>query len=223
MILSINKGANKLSVQPVKLAVTLAAILAGVSVTACSDKPVAQHLPANSKVIALGDSLTYGYGASPNEAYPALLASMTGWRVLNAGVNGNTSADVLARTDTVVAQNPDLVLLGVGGNDVLRQISPVTTSANITATIGKFKAANIPVVLIAEPYFSSSILFGKASDNPIYKDIAKREKVSLYPKCWSEVISNDRLKSDQIHPNAAGYRYFAEGLYGYLQEEGWVR
>lgn len=215
---------NRLSLQPFTLAATFAAILAtGVGMIACSDEASGKRLPPNSKVIALGDSLTYGYSVSPDTAYPAVLAGMTGWQVINAGVNGNTSADVLARTDTIVAQNPDLVLLGVGGNDVLRQINPVTTSANIIATIGKFKAANIPVILIAEPYFSSSILFGKASDNPIYKDIAKREEIPLYPKRWSEVISNDRLKSDQIHANAAGYRYFAEGLYAYLQEEGWVR
>ena len=201
---------------------TLAAISMAtiIGTNGCSNQPSQALLPAGSKVVALGDSLTYGYGASPETAYPATLAQMTGWQVINAGVNGNTSADVLARSDTIITQNPDLVLFGVGGNDVLRQIQPATTAANITATIGKFKTANIPVVLIAEPYFSRSILFGKASDNPIYKDIAKRENIPLYAKRWSEVISNDRLKSDQIHPNTAGYRYFAEGLYAYLQDQG---
>lgn len=181
------------------------------------------YLLANSTVVALGDSLTYGYGASADNNYPSALSKMTGWSVINAGVNGNTSADVLARIDKVIALNPDLVIFGVGGNDVLRRVQSGTTAANITATVQRLKAANIEVILVAEPYFSASALFGRASDNPIYKQIAKSENVALYSKRWSEVISNDRLKSDQIHPNAAGYQYFAEGLYEYLQDEGWVR
>ena len=201
---------------------TLAAIGVFVimSTSGCSDTPNQIVLPADSKVIALGDSLTYGYGASPETAYPAVLAEMTRWSIINEGINGNTSADVLARTDQIISQNPDLVLLGVGGNDVLQRIHPETTRANITETIGKLKSANIPVVLIAQPHFSASALFGRASDNPIYEDIAKLENVPLYASGWSKVLSDDTLKSDQIHANSADYRNFAEGLYDYLQEEG---
>ena len=201
---------------------TLAAIgvFVVMSTSGCSDTPNQIILPADSKVIALGDSLTYGYGASPETAYPTVLAEMTRWSIINEGINGNTSADVLARTDQIISQNPDLVLLGVGGNDVLQRIRPETTRANLTATIGKLKSANIPVVLIAQPHFSASALFGRASDNPIYEDIAKLENVPLYASGWSKVLSDDTLKSDQIHANSAGYRDFAEGLYDYLQEEG---
>ncbi|MDE4454013.1 GDSL-type esterase/lipase family protein [Psychrobacter sp. DAB_AL62B] len=162
-------------------------------------------------------------GQSPETAYPAVLAEMTRWSIANEGVNGNTSADVLASTDQVISRNPNLVLLGVGGNDVLRRVQPKTTRANITATINKLKSADIPVVLIAQPHFSASSIFGKASDNPIYKDIAKSEDVPLYASGWSKVLSDESLKSDQIHANSAGYRNFAEGLYSYLQEEGVAR
>ena len=196
---------------------------AAVATSSCSREPSKEYLPADSTVVALGDSLTYGYGATPQTSYPAILGELTGWQVINAGVNGNTSADVLARSAAIIAQNPDLVLLGVGGNDVLRRTESMTTKANITATIATIKAANIPVVLIAEPHFSSSALFGRASDNPIYKEIATSEEIPLYSKGWSEVLSDDSLKSDQIHANAAGYRHFAQGLYGYLQDEGLAR
>ena len=196
---------------------------AAVATSSCSREQPKEYLPADSTVVALGDSLTYGYGATPQTSYPAILAELTGWQVINAGVNGNTSADVLARSAAIIAQNPDLVLLGVGGNDVLRRTESMTTKANITATIATIKAANIPVVLIAEPHFSSSALFGRASDNPIYKEIATSEEIPLYSKGWSEVLSDDSLKSDQIHANAAGYRHFAHGLYGYLQDEGLAR
>jgi len=122
-----------------------------------------------------------------------------------------------------VAQQPDVVLLGVSGNDVLRRIQPTTTTANITATLSKFKAADVPVVLIAQPYFSGSALFGKASDSPIYENIAESEAVPLYSNGWSKVLSDDDLKSDKIHANAAGYCHFTIGLHEYLQDKGWTR
>ena len=80
---------------------TLAAIgvFVVMSTSGCSDTPNQIILPADSKVIALGDSLTYGYGASPETAYPSVLAEMTRWSIINAGVNGDTSAAVLARID----------------------------------------------------------------------------------------------------------------------------
>lgn len=205
------------------LALVSVGLAASIGMTGCSSEPQQAVVPAGSTVVALGDSLTYGYGTSLETAYPMVLAELSKWRVINAGVNGDTSADVLARVDETVKQAPDLVLLGVGGNDVLQRLSPDTTRANITATIDTLKSANIDVVLIAEPYFSTSALFGKASDNPLYEDIADTKEVPLYSGGWSEILSDDTLKSDRIHANQAGYRQFAEGLYEYLQDEGMAR
>mgnify|MGYP003676350891 FL=1 len=193
-----------------------------ISVTGCGSEPQQDTLPAGSTVVALGDSLTYGYGANPKTAYPTVLAELSKWNVVNAGVNGDTSADVLTRVNEITEQNPDLVLLGVGGNDVLQRIAPDTTRANIVATIDTLQSNNIDVVLIAEPYLSTSALFGKASDNPLYEDIAEAEGIPLYSDGWSTVLSDEALKSDKIHANAAGYRQFAEGLHDYLKDEGWV-
>jgi lysophospholipase L1-like esterase len=193
-----------------------------ISMTGCGNEPTQTALPVGSTVIALGDSLTYGYGASTETAYPTVLAELSKWRVINAGINGDTSADVLTRVNEITEQNPDLVLLGVGGNDVLQRIAPDTTRANIIATIDTLQSKNIDVVLIAEPHLSTSALFGKASDNPIYEDIAEAEDIPLYSDGWSTILSDDALKSDRIHANAAGYRQFAEGLHEYLTEQGWV-
>ncbi len=195
---------------------------ATISVTGCGSEPTQTALPAGSTVVALGDSLTYGYGANDETAYPTVLAELSKWNVVNAGVNGDTSADVLTRVNEITEQNPDLVLLGVGGNDVLQRIAPDTTRANIIATIDTLQSKNIDVVLIVEPHLSTSALFGKASDNPLYKDIAEAEGIPQYSDGWSTVLSDDALKSDKIHANAAGYRQFAEGLHDYLKDEGWV-
>ncbi|MFI8554903.1 GDSL-type esterase/lipase family protein [Psychrobacter sp. NPDC077938] len=194
-----------------------------INVTGCGSEPTQTALPAGSTVVALGDSLTYGYGANDETAYPTVLAELSKWNVINAGVNGDTSEDVLTRVNEITEQNPDLVLLGVGGNDVLQRIAPDTTRANIIATIDTLQSNNIDVVLIAEPHLSTSALFGKASDNPLYEDIAEAEGIPLYSDGWSTVLSDEALKSDKIHANAAGYRQFAEGLHDYLKDEGWVR
>lgn len=211
-----------MSLNGIFLALASIGLAAAIGMTGCDSEPMQTALPAGSTVIALGDSLTYGYGANTETAYPTVLAELSKWRVINAGVNGDTSADVLTRVNEITEQNPDLVLLGVGGNDVLQRIAPDTTRANIIATIDTLQSKNIDVVLIAEPYLSTSTLFGKASDNPLYEDIAESEGIPLYSDGWSIVLSDDALKSDRIHANAAGYRQFAEGLHGYLKDEGWV-
>ncbi|WP_352257606.1 GDSL-type esterase/lipase family protein [Psychrobacter sp. TB55-MNA-CIBAN-0194] len=150
------------------LALASIGLAAAIGMTGCDSEPMQTALPTGSTVIALGDSLTYGYGANTETAYPTVLAELSKWRVINAGVNGDTSADVLTRVNEITEQNPDLVLLGVGGNDVLQRIAPDTTRANIIATIDTLQSKNIDVVLIAEPHLSTSALFGKASDNPLY-------------------------------------------------------
>ena len=205
------------------LALASMGLAVAIGMTGCGNEPTQTALPAGSTVVALGDSLTYGYGANTETAYPMVLAELSKWRVINAGVNGDTSADVLTRVNEITEQNPDLVLLGVGGNDVLQRIAPDTTRANIIATIDTLQSKNIDVVLIAEPYLSTSALFGKASDNPLYEAIAEAEGIPLYSDGWSTVLSDDALKSDKIHANAAGYRQFAEGLHEYLTDQGLAR
>lgn len=191
-------------------------------IVGCSSTTNHTKITTGSTVIALGDSLTFGYGASSETAYPVVLAKKTGWNIINEGINGDTSEGVLNRLDSIIEQKPKLVLLGIGGNDVLRRVSPSVTSDNITKIIQKLKKENIPVVLIAEPHFSASALFGKASDNPIYEKIAESEKVPVFLDGWSSILSDNSLKSDQIHANSQGYAKFAEMLYDFLKEQGFA-
>lgn len=203
-------------------ATAMTVCLAAAPLAACSDKPNYSKIAAGSTVIALGDSLTYGYGANTETAYPTILSNLTGWKVINAGVNGDTSAEALSRVDEVIAQNPKLVLLGIGGNDVLQRIAPSITKSNITQIIEQLQQNNIQVVLIAQPHFSVSALLGKASDNPVYDEIADEMSVPVFAGEWSRILSDDSLKSDQVHANAQGYQVFAEALYEYLQEIGYA-
>lgn len=189
---------------------------------ACDDSPKFTLLPKGTKVVALGDSLTFGYGVPNSQSYPTLLANKTGWHIINAGVNGDTTQNVFDRLASVIDQNPKLILLGVGGNDVLRRVHPENTKNNLMQIIQTLQVKQIAVILIAQPHLSASALFGKASDNPIYKEVADETGVPLFDKIWSKILSDDSLKSDQIHANGAGYAYFADELYKFLQQLGYV-
>ena len=181
-----------------------------------------QALPKGSAVLALGDSLTYGYGAAPTAAYPVQLATLTGWKVINGGVSGDTTADALARLPELMRQHPKLVIISIGGNDFLRKLPESTTHANIGKIIQTVQAANIPAVLVAIPHFTVGALFGKLSDHPLYHEIAEQYRIPLLSGAWSEILGDKDLKSDQIHANAEGYRKFAEVLKAFLEEQGLV-
>ena len=179
-----------------------------------------QALPKGSAVLALGDSLTYGYGAAPTAAYPVQLATLTGWKVINGGVSGDTTADALARLPELMRQHPKLVIISIGGNDFLRKLPESTTRANIGKIIQTVQAASIPAVLVAIPHFTVGALFGKLSDHPLYQEIAEQYQIPLLSGAWSEILGDKDLKSDQIHANAEGYRKFAELLKAFLEEQG---
>ena len=177
-------------------------------------------IAAGSTVLALGDSLTYGYGASPAESYPAQLQKLTGWDIINGGISGDTSAQALSRLPALLQRQPKLVLISIGGNDFLRKLPEAETRANIAEIIETVQKENIPAVLVGVPHLSVGALFGHLSDHPLYQELAEQYKIPLFEGAWSEILSDEKLKSDQIHANAAGYKVFAEKLEKFLQEEG---
>lgn len=197
-------------------------IATSVWLVACKTQVKFGKLSQGAKVVALGDSLTFGYGADVGRDYPSVLSKLTGWDIDNMGVNGDTSENVLQRIEAVLIKEPKLVLLGVGGNDVLRKVLPTYTKANLSSIIKVLQDANIGVVLIAQPHLSVSALFGKASDNPVYQKLGKQLSVPVFDDAWSNILSNDSLKSDQIHANNEGYEKFAQQLFVFLQKIGYA-
>ena len=200
-------------------------LLTAALLTACGKKaPKHSALPRGSAVLALGDSLTYGYGANPTESYPARLAELTGWTVTNGGVSGDTSAQALARLPELLREHtPRLVIISIGGNDFLRRQPENETRTNIRAIIQACKAAGAKTLLVGVPGVGVGAALGYPGDHPLYADLAKAENVPYYANGWSQILGKDALKSDQIHPNAAGYAEFARGLTAYLKENGWLR
>lgn len=164
-------------------------------------------------VVAFGDSLYAGYGVAPNESFPAeLQAALTKAgvpaTVRNAGVSGDTTAAGRARlTYTLdgLPRKPDLVLLGLGGNDMLRGLAPEQTDANLRAMLDELKRRDIPVILtgmVAAPNLGRD--YGDAF-NAIYPALAKAYGVGLYPFFLDGVVTDQRLMlPDRIHPNPQG-------------------
>lgn len=175
---------------------------------------------AAATVLALGDSLTYGTGADEATAYPAVLARLTGWRVVNAGVPGDTSAQALARLPALLDEHrPALVLVGIGGNDLLRRADPAALRDNVRRIAETSRAAGAQVVLIAMPEPSlGAAAIARLGDHPLYAEISGQLNVPLHAEGWAAVLSDAKLRSDRIHANAAGYERFAHGLLESLRE-----
>ncbi|RYF18065.1 MAG: arylesterase [Comamonadaceae bacterium] len=201
----------------------LAAACAAAALAACGrESPRLAALPAGSPVLALGDSITFGTGAAREASYPAVLAQVTGWNVVNAGVPGDTSAGALARLPALMEEHrPQLVLVSIGGNDFLRRLPPADTRANIRAICQQAAAAGAQVVLVGVPEATALAAVTRLlSDHALYEDIAGELKLPLHAGGWSEVLGDPALKSDAIHGNARGYEVFARGLAERLRELG---
>ncbi|WP_331028046.1 arylesterase [Sphingomonas sp.] len=164
-------------------------------------------------VVAFGDSLYAGYGVLPQESFPArlekaLVARGVAARVRNAGVSGDTSSAGLRRlafTLDGLDRKPDLVMVNLGGNDMLRGIDPGETRANLTAICEELKRRGIPILLtgmIAAPNMGRDYA---ERFNPIYPELAKRYDAALYPFFLDGVVTDQKLMlPDRIHPNPAG-------------------
>jgi len=182
---------------------------------ACSKRSVrGQVVHAGAMVLALGDSLTFGSGATPDTSYPAALASLTGWRVVNAGVPGDTSAQALQRLPSLLQEHqPVLVLVSIGGNDLLRRLPEADTRANVQRICELARGAGAQVLLLAVPRPSvAAAITGSLSDHPMYAELADALHVPLQAHGWSAVLADESLRADQIHANARGYAQVARNV-----------
>jgi lysophospholipase L1-like esterase len=195
-----------------------------VLIAACTAKTKEQALPAGTQVLALGDSLTRGAGVTLEEAWPNLLARKTGWVVVNGGVNGDTSEQALRRLPGLLdQQNPVLVLVTLGGNDMLRHIPEQQTIANLERVLTLIKAHGAKPVLLATPSPSPMrAVFQNLSAPDFYRKIAEAQHVPMIGDAIADVLSDPKLKGDALHPNAEGHARLAEKIYKELQLIGYA-
>jgi acyl-CoA thioesterase-1 len=184
-----------------------------------------QKFPENEGIIvAVGDSLTEGLGVAEEFAYPALLEKKLQsegyqYRVINAGVSGETSSGTLARINWILKSKPDIVILVIGANDGFRGIDPELIKTNILTMVRTLKEKNVTVLLggmqmarnLGEEYISA---FEKN-----YSLVAQEENVGLIPFFLTGVAANPDLnQADGIHPTAEGYRVIVDHIYPHVVE-----
>ena len=175
-------------------------------------------------IIAVGDSLTAGYGVAPEENYPALLERklrLAGYdyRVINAGINGEKSGEALARIDSIIAQKPKIVILQTGANDGLRGLPPEEMKRNIQAIVRALVGHGVAVVLAGMRNLKKrkgdfDQLFAR-----VYSDVAREEGVILVPSFLEGVAGDPALnRADGIHPTAEGYRIVVATVFPHVVE-----
>jgi len=176
-------------------------------------------LNPQDKILAFGDSITYGYGASSDESYPSVLSSLTGHKVINAGVNGETSQEGLVRLPKLLEDDSiKLILLCFGGNDILQRKSMSKLKNNLKMMVQMAEKKNIAIILISVPNIG---LFGLSSLK-LYEEVANEEDIFIINGMLAEILSDPSLKSDQIHPNALGYEAIAKKIYEKIKEGGFL-
>lgn len=198
------------------LVLLLLAIIAGDSQVACSDDVKLPRLANNAVILAFGDSLTYGTGAEQTESYPAVLEQLIGRRVVNAGIPGEETGEGLSRLARVLQkEKPALMIICHGGNDLLRLLNQQQAANNLRDMIRLAQKQGVAVVLISVPTPDMFL-----SPTHMYREIAKDLAVPLEDEIIFAVLADGSLRSDYIHPNAAGYRRIAEALATLLRESG---
>jgi acyl-CoA thioesterase-1 len=177
-------------------------------------------------IVAVGDSLTAGYGLNEADAYPAQLekklqAAGYHWRVVNAGISGETSSGTLSRVGWVLKLKPDIVILETGANDGLRGIDPQVTKKNIAETVRILKENRVTVILAGMRMVTSMGRDYTAAFADIYPAVAKKHDLILIPFFLQGVAGDPALnQGDGIHPVAEGYRIITDTIYPYVVQAG---
>ena len=174
-----------------------------------------------------GNSLTAGYGVDPSEAYPALIQDKIdslglNYKVINAGVSGETTADGNSRIDWILKQPVDIFVLELGGNDGLRGIPLSETKKNLQSIIDKVKAKYPNAKIILEgmqippnmgPAYTSKF-------KEIYPELAKENNIDLVPFLLKGVGGDPKLNQrDGIHPTAEGHKIVAQNVWEVLNKD----
>ena len=194
----------------------LSLLAAALLVSGCSRTPQVPLLTADAVILAFGDSLTFGTGAAEAESYPAVLARLTGRRVVNAGVPGEVSASGVQRLPELLdRERPALLILCHGGNDLLQRQDQRLLADNLRTMVRAARERGVSVVLVAVPSLGLSL-----KPPPLYREVAAEFSIPIEDSALPHILGKSSLKSDHIHPNGTGYRMLAEAVSGLLKKCG---
>ena len=176
-------------------------------------------------IVALGDSLTAGLGVDEDQAYPAQLerqlqANGYNWRVVNAGVSGETSSGTRSRIEWVVTSlAPDIIILETGANDGLRGLDTELLETNLDYLVGYLKTRGIDVVLAGMQMLPNLGPEYTRAFSQIYPRLAEKHDVIFIPSFLEGVAGSDTLNQpDKLHPTAEGYTRIVETIYPFVRK-----
>jgi acyl-CoA thioesterase-1 len=173
-------------------------------------------------IVALGDSLTAGFGVAPEEAWPALIEARLRregqpHRVVNAGVSGDTTAGGLRRVDWVLRSRPGVAVVALGANDGLRGLSTDAMRANLLAIVERLRASGVRVLVVGMEVPPNYGAVYAREFRGVFPEVARQTGAALLPSLLDGVAADPRLnQADGIHPNPAGHRVIAERVWPYL-------
>lgn len=170
--------------------------------------PITNYPPKVGTVVAFGDSLVVGKGSSEGYDFVSVLAEKLQTKIINKGVNGDTTASALERVDEIIELNPKLVILVIGGNDALQKIPSTTTFANIEKIVVALQKSGAIVVI-------GGVQGGIFTDRfkSEYQRIATQYQTGYVPNILNGLINRPEYMSDSVHPNDIGYPIIADKFY----------
>lgn len=173
---------------------------------------ITNYPSSGDSIVAFGDSLIEGVGASEGNDLVSQLSKKTGEPIINLGIAGNTTEQGLARVDRIAEYKPKVVLVLLGGNDYLRKVPRAETFRNLEAIVMKIQSMGAVVVLLGiqggvlgDPYESE------------FEKLAKEREVVYVSNVLEDLFGDVRYMADAVHPNDAGYARIAERVYKKLQ------
>ena len=192
-------------------------MLGCLAVFGCSqDGPTLPRLNEDAVILAFGNSLTKGTGAKLEQSYPAMLEQLIGRTVINAGIPGELSSAGLARIGRVLdTVEPQLLILCHGGNDMLRKKDLALARRNIEQMVAAARERGVPALLLGVP--RPGIWLSTAD---FYVELADAVGAPIEADAIADILGDNGLKADAVHPNAAGYRQLAERIRDRLKKLG---
>ncbi|MBJ6726282.1 arylesterase [Geomesophilobacter sediminis] len=177
---------------------------------------------AEPTIVAVGDSLTAGFGVAKEDAYPALLEKKLRqagyrYRVVNAGVSGETTRGALSRIDSILKLHPEIVILESGANDGMRGSDPQLIENNLDTIVTRLQKDHVVVVLAGMEMFPALGRDYAGSFAAAYRRVAEKHRIIVIPFFLKRVAGDPALnQGDLVHPTAAGYRIVTETVYPYV-------
>jgi acyl-CoA thioesterase-1 len=194
--------------------ITVLAILVTISLSSIYEYAKAQTVNRPLRVIAFGDSITLGTGTTAGNNYVNLLTRYTGITIDNQSISGNTTAQGVARVDAdIIAKDPDIVIVFLGGNDILQRVDEDTTFENIRTIVTKIQASGAKVVLVG--IYDGIVL---RDYERAYRDVAQDTDAYYVSGVLRGIIGDSDLMADAVHPNSAGHVVIANRIFPVLAE-----